>query len=136
MRQLRGRRLGRVPDVHPRIARGTRKKLERIARAICEKETTEAEAAQFGLTLADLDDASVGIWPDNVAATNVFVAAITQWRTGYRGATGLDYNVLPTVFRLTGISRVEWPDTFECVRVMESEALCFMAEQREQLTHD
>jgi len=86
----------------------------------------------FGFVLDDLDDATVDIWPDNLAATNVFVAMTTQWRTGFGGATGLDYNVLPSVFRLTGIPRKEWPDTFECVRVMEAEAMHVMAEQREQ----
>lgn len=80
----------------------------------------------------DLDDASVDIWPDNLTAANVFISITTQWRTGFGGATGLDYNVLPPVFRLLGVPRAQWADTFECVRVMEAEAMRVMAEQREQ----
>lgn len=86
----------------------------------------------FGLTLDDLDDAPVDIWPDNLAATNVFVSVTTQWRTGFGGVTGLDYNVLPSVFRLVGVPRTDWPDTFECVRVMEAEAMRVMAEEQER----
>lgn len=78
---------------------------------------------------ADLDDA-VDIWPDNLAAVNVFIAMSTQWRTGAMGATGLDYSVLPSVMRLTGVPRALWTDTFECLRVMEGEALRTMSESK------
>ena len=47
----------------------------------------------------------------------------TQWRTGFSGATGLDYNALPTVMRMCEVSRADQPDTFDCVRVMEGEVL-------------
>lgn len=60
---------------------------------------------------------------------NVFIAMSTQWRIGMNGATGLDYNVLPTVMRLQAIPRIDWPDTFDCVRVMEAEAMNVMSEQ-------
>lgn len=39
------------------------------------------------------------------------------------GATGLDYNAIPTVLRLNSVPRSEWPETFECLRVMEDAAL-------------
>ena len=54
----------------------------------------------------------------------------TQWRIGMSGATGLDYNVLPAVMRLQSIPRKDWPDTFECVRVLEAEAMTVMSEQQ------
>jgi hypothetical protein len=60
----------------------------------------------------------------------VFIAMATQWRTGAIGATGLDYGALPAVFRLVGVPRAKWPDTFECLRVMESEAMKVMGENR------
>lgn len=56
----------------------------------------------------------------------------TQWNQGFGGPAGLKYESLPIVFRMTGVPRAEWPDTFECVRVMEAEAMRVMAEQREQ----
>lgn len=84
----------------------------------------------MGLTAADLDDGEIDIWPVNLPATNAFVAMSTQWRTSFGGLTGLDYNVIPSVFRLIGIPRKEWPDAFECVRVMEAEAMRVMQETK------
>lgn len=115
----------------PRTSRGTRKKLRAAVRAIYGKEVTENDLAGTGFTLADYPDAAAELWPDNLLAANAFIAISTQWRTGYSGATGLDYNVIPSVFRLIGIPRLEWADTFECVRVMEAEAMTVMAEQRD-----
>lgn len=66
------------------------------------------------------------MWPDNLPAVNVLIAVSTQWRTGACGATGLDYNVLPAVFRLMQIPETDWPDTFECLRVLEAEAMDVM----------
>lgn len=70
-----------------------------------------------------MDDTAVGIWPDNLAAVNVLIAMATQWRVGMAGPIGLDYNVLPAVFRLQAIPRKDWPDTFDCVRILEAEAM-------------
>lgn len=46
------------------------------------------------------------------------------------GPTGLDYGVLPAVLRMQAVPRAEWPDTFECLRVMEAEALRVMHPER------
>ena len=96
------------------------------ARALYEKGPSEAELASFGLVLSDLDDTAVGVWPDNMPAVNVLIAMGTQWRVGMSGATGLDYNALPAVFRMLAIPRKDWPDTFDCLRVLESEAMKVM----------
>lgn len=90
----------------------------------------EAELARFGLLATDLDVTTVDVWPDNLPALNVLIAMATQWRTGMAGPTGLDYAALPPVFRLLSIPRSLWPDTFECLRVMESEALKIMSEKK------
>lgn len=63
---------------------------------------------------------------------NVFVSMSTQWRTGFSGATGLDYGALPTVLRLQSIPRPDWPDTFDALRVLEGEALSVMREASER----
>jgi len=42
------------------------------------------------------------------------------------GPIGLDYNALPVVFRMNGVARNDQPELFECLRVMESEALSLM----------
>lgn len=109
-------------------ARGNpRGKLKAVARALYADRPDADRLAAFGLTLDDLDD-TVGIYPDNDAAVDVFVALGTQWRVGMGGPTGLDYAALPAVLRLRGVPRADWPDTFDCVRVMEAEALRVMHE--------
>lgn len=83
----------------------------------------------FGLLPGDfLDGPDDGIWPENETAVAVFAAMGTQWRVGNAGPIGLDYAALPAVLRLTGVPRAEWADAFECVRVMEAEALVVMRE--------
>lgn len=84
----------------------------------------------LGLTAADLDDGETDIWPVNLTATNVFVAMTTQWQHGFGGPTGLKYESLPVVFRMIGIPRKEWTDTFECLRLMEAEAMRVMQETK------
>lgn len=64
--------------------------------------------------------------------TKVFEHLTTQWRVGFAGATGLDYGVLPSVLRLLGMPRVEWPCLFKDIRVMERGALHHMRAQANQ----
>lgn len=90
---------------------------------------SDAELAAFGFTRDDLDDDEVGVWPDNWAAVDVFIAMRTQWRVGANGATGLDYTALEAVMRLHGIKRRERDDVFAAARIMESAALAAMREK-------
>lgn len=57
---------------------------------------------------------------------SVFIAMSTQWRAGAAGPIGLDYNALPAVMRLVGVSRKAWPEVFDAIRVMEDSALEMM----------
>lgn len=61
----------------------------------------------------------IEVWPENEAAVDVYCAMRTQWRVGFGGALGLDYNALPTVLKLTGQKRETWPELFEAIRVLE-----------------
>ncbi|HHD7211028.1 TPA: DUF1799 domain-containing protein [Citrobacter freundii] len=84
---------------------------------------TLAELQAFGLTLEDVEE-DVGILPSIWEAFTVFSALATQWRVGASGATGLDYNVLPWMFKLHGVD-----DAAACmvdIRIMENEALKVM----------
>ena len=94
--------------------------------ALYTPDPTAAEAAAFGLTVAEAGPAPVEIWPDNVQTVNVFVAMSTQWRSGMGGATGLDYAGLPFVMRTCGVRHVDRADVFAGVRAMENEALTVM----------
>lgn len=70
------------------------------------------------------------MWPENVPAVNTFIAIATQWRMGPSGPIGLDYNSLNFVLKLSGFPESAWPEAFEGLRVMESEALKIMGENR------
>jgi len=61
-------------------------------------------------------------------AVNTLMAMSTQWRTaGMAGdAVGLDYGALPTVLRMGGVPRKDWPAVFDDLRVMEEAALVAM----------
>lgn len=63
------------------------------------------------------------VWPDNWTVVMLFSDLHTQWRVGMQGKVGIDYGVLPTVFRIRGIPRRDWQVMFELLQVMESTAL-------------
>lgn len=87
--------------------------------------------AAFGLKVDELDD-SFQVWDCNWPAFQVFEAMGTQWRTGMGGAIGLDYAAIPAVFKLLGVKKKDRPALFDDVRIMESEALAVMAEQKRE----
>lgn len=61
----------------------------------------------------------VEVWPEHMVVCDVMRAMGTQWRVGMGGATGLDYAVLPQVFRLVGVPKKDWARVFDDLRVME-----------------
>lgn len=83
----------------------------------------------WGLEDADFSAKPLAIWPETLPPLRVFAALDTQWRVGFGGATGLDYNVLPTTLRLLGVPRADWPELFEDIRTMERAALDVMHQQ-------
>lgn len=93
-----------------------------------EPSATAEDMAKLGLTLADIAEDDVEIWPDNWPAFLLFNALGTQWRTGPGGATGLDYSVVREVAILIGIKKRQIPELFPDLQVMEAEALAVMAE--------
>lgn len=82
------------------------------------------------MTVEEAREPATEVWPDNMLAVNVFVSMATQWRIGMSGPTGLDYTALAHVMRLLGVQQKERADVFECVRIMEDEALAKMRESR------
>lgn len=85
----------------------------------------------FGLTIADIPDDSVEVWPCCWDSVRLFEAMGTQWRAGMGGAYGLDYGVVRDVAHLIGIDRKSLPGAFTDLRTLEHEALAVMAEQRD-----
>lgn len=78
------------------------------------------------MTVEEARGEGVGVWPDNIMAVNVFIAMDTQWRIGANGVTGLDYNALPVVMKMSGVPAKDRADVFEDVRTMEDVALMKM----------
>lgn len=83
----------------------------------------EAELAAFGMTLEDLDDGPVEIWPDNVVAFNLFSFLGTQWRTGADGPAGLDYGVMHHKMDRMKLSEQDFEQIERDVQIMEAAAL-------------
>jgi len=59
----------------------------------------------------------------------LFTQVATQWRIGPGGAIGLDYNVLFRLLDARGLSKDEWNQLFDEIRVMESSALEAMRQE-------
>ncbi len=77
-----------------------------------------AARAAFVVEPDDID-----VPPENWPAVRLMRAMQTQWRVGMGGRTGLVYEALPTVMRLTGIAPADDADTFAALQVMEIEML-------------
>ncbi len=79
----------------------------------------------------DEEDNIIEVWECNADAFYVFESMATQWRVGMAGATGLDYAAMPVVMDMVGVERKRRPEVFSSVRIMETEALATMAENRD-----
>lgn len=79
----------------------------------------------MGLTREDVANADeeILVWPEHWAALECFTCLLTQWRTGFNGATGIDYAVLPVVFALNGVEEHQRRARFDEIRIMERAAL-------------
>lgn len=78
------------------------------------------------MTVEELSGEPVEVWPDNLAAVNLFITLGTQWRVGMAGAVGLDYNVLYRKMDRLNLSAAEYDALEEDVQVLEAEALQIM----------
>lgn len=86
----------------------------------------------FGLSLDEVPVEEILIWDINYDAFNLFSQLSTQWRVGVAGATGLDYNVIPSVGKMLGYKKKDVNAMFPDIRIMENEALTTMREAQEE----
>jgi hypothetical protein len=77
----------------------------------------------YGLTVEEASGAPVDVWPDNLAAVNVFISMSTQWNVGMGGPTGLNYVALPFALDMAGVSAADRAEVFSDIRIMEDAAL-------------
>ena len=54
----------------------------------------------------------------------------TQWRVGMGGPTGLDYNVLPEIWKRLKVPKKDRDQVFDDLQEMEHTALVTMAKYR------
>lgn len=89
------------------------------------------QAGLFGLSLEEVPEEEVEIWDLNWNSFRLFNSLSTQWRIGgVGGATGLDYNVIPTVGKMLGFNKKEVNAMFPDIMLMENEALITMSENQ------
>jgi hypothetical protein len=63
------------------------------------------------------------VWPENWESFEIFSTLQTQWRSGFGGPTGLDYNTLYATMTLMNIDQKKQLDLLADIRVMEFAAL-------------
>lgn len=87
----------------------------------------ELEAAC--LTREDFASEEVDPWPDNISALLLFQYMRTQWRTGARGPSGLDYMVMHHRMARMGLPPDEYDQLEADIQIMEVAALnCIYAD--------
>lgn len=94
-------------------------------------EPTDEQLAAWGMRRSDFDDEppeEIPFSEDMQQSFDCFQAMSTQWRIGMNGPTGLDYNVLPMLFRIYKIDDEE--TALNDVRVMETLALTMIHKKK------
>lgn len=95
------------------------------------KDVDKHAAGLFGLDLDEIPEEVIEVWDINWNTFLFFNNLTTQWRTsGMGSATGLDYNVIPTVGKMMGFKKKEINKMFNDLQVMENEALITMGENQ------
>ena len=95
-------------------------------------ETTEAELAVIGLTLDDVAEEDCNVWPENWQSVQVFIAMQTQWRWSNGHRVGLNYSILPEIWKRTGTRKKERNAIFRDLQMMEYAALEELNRQRKK----
>ncbi|MEN4918267.1 DUF1799 domain-containing protein [Achromobacter spanius] len=81
------------------------------------------------MTPEDVASDPVEIWPEHLAAFELFVALRSQWRIGMAGATGLDYAVMFHKMDRMGLTPERYEELEEQMRVLEHAALDEMSKE-------
>lgn len=93
-------------------------------RAFYARIPTEAELKGTGLTPADYEEDDFEVWPENMAALNLFITLQNQLRSwGGGGAMGFDYSVYFARMERMKLSEQAYEWMFDDIRAIESIAL-------------
>lgn len=78
-------------------------------------------------------DEEVFLWPCNQVAWDCWLEVQTQWRHGFVGRTGLDYQGVVAYLRaVVGLRGAELRHVMDCIRAAEIAVLVLDSEAREQ----
>ncbi|MCD0492342.1 DUF1799 domain-containing protein [Chromobacterium violaceum] len=92
-----------------------------------ERQPDAAQLEAFGLTSDDLgQQQDVEVWPDNWQAVQLLNRMSTQWRVGFGGAVGLDYNVLYRMMDRLALAPEQFDQMEADIQVLESAVLELM----------
>lgn len=67
------------------------------------------------------------VWPENWPALEMWCKVQTQWRTSMSGAVGLDYSVLPWLFKMYEVE--DDRSLLEDLQAMEATVLAAMSKE-------
>ncbi len=84
---------------------------------------TAAELAGTGLKAKHYREPHVDVWDEHWDALQLFSRLTTQWRAGFGGPIGLDYNVIYQDLARAGIVGADFDSTMASIRVIEQAAL-------------
>ena len=82
-----------------------------------------AQYRAIGFDIEDMEPATVVVWPDNGGGVRVFRAWGPLGGGGAAGPTGLDYGVLPEIWRRLRVPPDQRDAVFMDLRVIEGAAL-------------
>jgi len=87
----------------------------------------DEDLRQFGLTDQVKIDAPFGVWAENWDIVTAFLALEYSWVDGKTADGGqrrmLGHTQIMEVLSLQGVKRRAWPEMFNALRFMETEAL-------------
>lgn len=81
-----------------------------------------AELAGLGLRPEDFPPPECELWAENWPAIQFYQRISTQWRTGFSGVIGLDYNVVYHELDRQGLDREPYDEMLAAIRVIERAA--------------
>jgi hypothetical protein len=90
----------------------------------------DLEAFGLGDQVKAKDNSSFAVLPENVITVSVFLELRNHWMAG-ASADGearmvMDHGQIKSTLELMGVKRREWPELFNGLKVMESEAIAVL----------
>lgn len=93
-------------------------------------QSIDASLAAFGLKQERPAEEHLDIWPENLAAFNLFYRLRSQWAVGPAGVVGLNYSGFEFWLVSEGVPQADWLEVADAVQVLEFETLRLWRKKR------